>query len=60
MLRQKKLNTDLFDRPVPLLWNVQINRNTKISIVGLMGLGILCVVPNSKGVAFYGADLSFL
>ncbi|KAJ5753671.1 uncharacterized protein N7511_007824 [Penicillium nucicola] len=26
--------------PVPLLWNVQINRNTKISIVGLMGLGI--------------------
>ncbi|PWY82142.1 hypothetical protein BO70DRAFT_371111 [Aspergillus heteromorphus CBS 117.55] len=27
--------------PVPLLWNVQINRNTKISIVGLMGLGIL-------------------
>ncbi|CAG8386141.1 unnamed protein product [Penicillium salamii] len=26
--------------PVPLLWNVQINRNTKISIIGLMGLGI--------------------
>ncbi|GKZ27759.1 hypothetical protein AbraIFM66951_006602 [Aspergillus brasiliensis] len=26
--------------PVPLLWNVQLNRNTKISIVGLMGLGI--------------------
>ncbi|GLI80731.1 hypothetical protein PoHVEF18_009088 [Penicillium ochrochloron] len=26
--------------PVPLLWNVQINRNTKISIMGLMGLGI--------------------
>lgn len=31
------------NRPVPLLWNVQINRNTKISIVGLMGLGILYV-----------------
>ncbi|KAJ5934126.1 hypothetical protein N7466_003673 [Penicillium verhagenii] len=26
--------------PVPLLWNVQINRNTKISIVALMGLGV--------------------
>ncbi|KAJ5233304.1 uncharacterized protein N7469_005070 [Penicillium citrinum] len=26
--------------PVPLLWKVQINRNTKISIIGLMGLGI--------------------
>ncbi|KAJ5614874.1 hypothetical protein N7528_008528 [Penicillium herquei] len=26
--------------PIPLLWNVQINRNTKISIIGLMGLGI--------------------
>ncbi|KAJ5366760.1 hypothetical protein N7541_000701 [Penicillium brevicompactum] len=26
--------------PVPLLWNVQINRNTKISIIALMGLGI--------------------
>ncbi|KAJ5654657.1 hypothetical protein N7490_001660 [Penicillium lividum] len=26
--------------PIPLLWNVQINRNTKISIVALMGLGI--------------------
>ncbi|PYH40404.1 uncharacterized protein BP01DRAFT_351460 [Aspergillus saccharolyticus JOP 1030-1] len=26
--------------PVPLLWKVQINRNTKVSIVGLMGLGI--------------------
>ncbi|KAJ5103087.1 hypothetical protein N7532_003616 [Penicillium argentinense] len=26
--------------PVPLLWNVQINRNTKISIIGLMGLGV--------------------
>ncbi|GKZ23581.1 hypothetical protein AbraCBS73388_010146 [Aspergillus brasiliensis] len=29
-----------WSRPVPLLWNVQLNRNTKISIVGLMGLGI--------------------
>ncbi|KAJ5260203.1 hypothetical protein N7497_010971 [Penicillium chrysogenum] len=27
--------------PIPLLWNVQINRNTKISIIGLMGLGVL-------------------
>ncbi|KAJ6005263.1 hypothetical protein N7451_003207 [Penicillium sp. IBT 35674x] len=26
--------------PVPLLWNVQLNRNTKISIIALMGLGI--------------------
>ncbi|CAI7566965.1 unnamed protein product [Penicillium crustosum] len=26
--------------PVPLLWNVQINRNTKISIIALMGLGV--------------------
>ncbi|KAJ5133171.1 hypothetical protein N7526_004536 [Penicillium atrosanguineum] len=26
--------------PIPLLWNVQINRNTKISIIGLMGLGV--------------------
>ncbi|KOS36272.1 hypothetical protein ACN38_g13000 [Penicillium nordicum] len=30
--------------PVPLLWNVQINRNTKISIVGLMGLGVFASV----------------
>ncbi|KAJ9490123.1 hypothetical protein VN97_g3154 [Penicillium thymicola] len=30
--------------PIPLLWNVQINRNTKISIVGLMGLGIFASV----------------
>ncbi|KAJ6177799.1 hypothetical protein N7519_008260 [Penicillium mononematosum] len=32
---------DRTDRPIPLLWNVQINRNTKISIIGLMGLGVL-------------------
>lgn len=32
------------NRPVPLLWKVQINRNTKISIIGLMGLGILFVI----------------
>ncbi|KAJ5921683.1 hypothetical protein N7454_009157 [Penicillium verhagenii] len=34
--------------PVPLLWNVQINRNTKISIVALMGLGVLCVITPSS------------
>ncbi|PIG89058.1 hypothetical protein AARAC_004037, partial [Aspergillus arachidicola] len=27
--------------PIPLLWRVQLDRNTKISIIGLMGLGIL-------------------
>ncbi|OOQ88923.1 hypothetical protein PEBR_09852 [Penicillium brasilianum] len=34
--------------PVPLLWNVQINRNTKISVIGLMGLGILFAIPGSS------------
>lgn len=34
------------DRPVPLLWKVQINKNTKLSIIGLMGLGILFVEPS--------------
>ena len=33
-------------RPIPLLWSVQINRNTKISIIGLMGLGVLFVPLN--------------
>ncbi|OQE93059.1 hypothetical protein PENNAL_c0006G11860, partial [Penicillium nalgiovense] len=37
----KDKNTDRTDRPIPLLWNVQINRNTKASIIGLMGLGAL-------------------
>ncbi|CAG8007353.1 unnamed protein product [Penicillium nalgiovense] len=37
----KDKNTDRTDRPIPLLWNVQINRNTKLSIIGLMGLGVL-------------------
>lgn len=32
------------NRPIPLLWRVQINRNTKISVLGLMGLGALCVI----------------
>ncbi|GAB1198274.1 hypothetical protein APSETT444_007588 [Aspergillus pseudonomiae] len=27
--------------PIPLLWHVQLDRNTKVSIIGLMGLGIL-------------------
>jgi hypothetical protein len=26
--------------PIPLLWNVQMNRNTKISVAGVLGLGI--------------------
>lgn len=34
-------------RPIPLLWRVQINRNTKISIIGLMGLGVLFVTSSS-------------
>jgi len=28
-------------RPIALLWNVQMNRNTKISVGGILGLGIL-------------------
>jgi hypothetical protein len=27
--------------PIALLWNVQMNRNTKISVAGILGLGIL-------------------
>ncbi|KAL4778207.1 hypothetical protein BJX76DRAFT_352787 [Aspergillus varians] len=27
--------------PIPLLWNVQLDRNSKIAVVGLMSLGIL-------------------
>ncbi|KAL3461038.1 hypothetical protein BJX64DRAFT_278156 [Aspergillus heterothallicus] len=26
--------------PIPLLWNVQLNRNSKVAVMGLMGLGI--------------------
>ncbi|PSN73325.1 hypothetical protein BS50DRAFT_653796 [Corynespora cassiicola Philippines] len=26
--------------PIPILWNVQMNRNTKISVAGVLGLGI--------------------
>ncbi|OQE81605.1 hypothetical protein PENNAL_c0040G07590, partial [Penicillium nalgiovense] len=36
-----QLPTSLPIGPIPLLWNVQINRNTKASIIGLMGLGAL-------------------
>ncbi|KAM0312592.1 hypothetical protein ACHAPQ_012201 [Fusarium lateritium] len=25
--------------PIPLLWNVQLNRNAKISVIGILGLG---------------------
>jgi hypothetical protein len=25
--------------PIPLLWNVQLNRNAKISVAGILGLG---------------------
>ncbi|KAJ6125706.1 hypothetical protein N7523_003326 [Penicillium sp. IBT 18751x] len=50
--------------PVPLLWNVQINRNTKISIIGLMGLGVLCAIqfpscyPSWLTCTFCSASLS--
>ncbi|KAL2821221.1 hypothetical protein BJX63DRAFT_379663 [Aspergillus granulosus] len=27
--------------PIPLLWNVQLNRNSKVAVMGLMSLGIL-------------------
>ncbi|KAF2752064.1 hypothetical protein M011DRAFT_15101 [Sporormia fimetaria CBS 119925] len=30
--------------PIPMLWNVQMNRRQKISIMGILSLGIFCVV----------------
>lgn len=28
-------------RPIPLLWNVQLNTNAKLSVGAILGLGIL-------------------
>ena len=33
-------------RPIPLLWNVKLNRNAKVSVAAILGLGILYVCTN--------------
>jgi hypothetical protein len=30
--------------PIPLLWNIQLNRNTKISVVCVLGLGFFASI----------------
>jgi hypothetical protein len=30
--------------PIPLLWNVQLNRNTKVSVVCVLGLGFFASI----------------
>jgi hypothetical protein len=40
LCQDEKVSANIY-RPIPLLWNVQLNRNSKVAVMGLMSLGIL-------------------